>query len=160
MKSKNQVGKCYYCGKTGHLIKDCLKKISDMKQINNFSGSCKNDFHILVTRTRRDPKEWVLDFDCTFYMSPIREWFHEFIDINGGHVQMENAMNCQIKGIEKLRLMLNNNHILELNNTNYVLEFKRNLISLVELDDNYNKLIHKGLIKLNNDDQGVIYLSR
>lgn len=65
-------------------------------------------------------------------------------------------MGCQINGNGKLRLLLNNNYILELNNIIYVPEFKRNLISSGELDDQYNILIHKGLVKLNHENQEVI----
>lgn len=47
VKTKNYVRKCYYFGKARHLINDCFKKISDMKERNNIDDSiaivCKND---------------------------------------------------------------------------------------------------------------------
>lgn len=39
MKTKNHIRKYYYCRKTRHIIKDCFKKISDMKNKNNSDGS-------------------------------------------------------------------------------------------------------------------------
>lgn len=86
-----------------------------------------------MSTTKRDPKEWVLDSVCTFHMCQTREYFSKLVD-----------MSCQIKGIEKIKMLLNN-YILELNNTRYVVELKRNLISLGQLDDKYTIMIHKGL---------------
>lgn len=66
VKSKNQIRKCYYCGKTGYLIKNCFKKLSDTKEKQNFNGStaivCKGEPNIqgvvLVNTINRFPK-WV-----------------------------------------------------------------------------------------------------
>lgn len=57
-------------------------------------------------------------------------------------------MSCQIKVIGRLNLLLENNHILELAETRYVSSLQRNLISLGELDDEYNIRIHKGFTKI------------
>lgn len=47
-----------------------------MKERNNSYSSvaiaCKNDDVILVSRTRRDPNEWILDSSHTFHMCPIK----------------------------------------------------------------------------------------
>lgn len=91
VKTKNQFRKCYYYGKIGHLIKECFKKISDMKERNNSNGSaaiaCKNAYDIqgvvLVSTIRRNPKEQVLESDCTFYMCPIRIWYSKFVELDG-----------------------------------------------------------------------------
>lgn len=76
MKSKNQVKKCYYCRKTCHFIKDYFKKISYMKDRNNFDGStavmCRSGSdiqgNVLVSTTKRNPKEWVPDSDYIFHV--------------------------------------------------------------------------------------------
>lgn len=65
-------------------------------------------------------------------------------------------MSCPIEGTGKVKLLLDNNYILELENTRYVLELKRNLISLGELDEKYNINIHKGLISLTLGEKRVI----
>lgn len=163
VKSKNPVRKCYYCGKTGHIIKDCFKKISDMKDKNYHEDStaliCKNDPDIqgvvLVNTTKRDPKEWVLDSGCTFHMCPNKEYFSEFVELSEGQIQMGNDMSCLIKGIGKIKLSMNN-YILELDNCRYVPELKRNLISLGQLDDRFTIVIQNGLLRLKQGNKTVI----
>lgn len=61
---------------------------------------------------------------------------------------MDNDMSYQIKWIWKLNLSLNNNHVLKLNETRFVLELQRNLISLGELDEKRDMRIHRGFMKL------------
>ncbi|XP_022850562.1 uncharacterized protein LOC111372436 [Olea europaea var. sylvestris] len=39
---------------------------------------------VLVNTINRNPNEWVLDFGCTFHMCPIKDWFSDFVDLNGG----------------------------------------------------------------------------
>lgn len=78
------------------LIKICFKKISNMKEKLNSDGSaaiaCNNKFDIqgvvLVTATKRNPKDRVLNSGCSIHVCPIKEWFTKFDDRNGGQVQM------------------------------------------------------------------------
>ncbi|XP_022864054.1 uncharacterized protein LOC111384065, partial [Olea europaea var. sylvestris] len=93
-------------------------------------------------------------------MCPLKEWFSEFVDLNGGQIQMRNDISCQIEGIGKVKLLLDNNYALELENIRYVPELKRNLISLGELDEKYNIYIHKGLISLTLGEKRVISSSK
>lgn len=85
---------------------------------------CYNEFEVqgvvIVTSTKRSPKELVLDSGCSFHMYPIKGWFIEFNDQNGGQVQMGNDMTYKIKGIGKINLVLENSHVLELSLTRYV----------------------------------------
>ncbi|PHT99759.1 hypothetical protein BC332_29547 [Capsicum chinense] len=37
------------------------------------------------------PDEWILDSACTYHMCPIREWFFEFQELNGGVVYMNSV---------------------------------------------------------------------
>lgn len=60
---------------------------------------------------------------------------------------MRNYMSCQIKGIEKLNLLLNNSYILELSKARYMPDLQRNLIILEEFDNEYDISIHKDSLK-------------
>lgn len=62
-KSKNEIGKYYYCGKNGYFIKECFKKIFDIKKSNSdgsISIAYNNELDILevviVTVTGKKPK--------------------------------------------------------------------------------------------------------
>lgn len=69
-------------------------------------------------------------------------------------------MSCQIKVIGRHNLLLENNHILELAETRYVSSLQRNLISLGELDDEYNIRIHKGFTKIKLNVKEAISASK
>lgn len=69
---------------------------------------------------------------------------------------MKNYMSCQIKGIEKLNLLLNNSYILELSKARYMPDLQRNLIILEEFDNEYDISIHKGFTKINLNCKEII----
>ena len=51
---------------------------------------------VLVHSTQDTHKEWILDFGCSFYMSPNYEWFQTFKEIHGGTVLLGNNKACKI----------------------------------------------------------------
>lgn len=65
-----------------------------MDNKHNSNGSAAVDFKnesdvqwvVLVNTTNTDTKEWVLDFECTFHMWPIKDWFTEVVELNVGQV--------------------------------------------------------------------------
>lgn len=155
--SKAKGKRCYFCGKMGHFIKDCIKRMDELKNSNKIEGgaalayeeAAASNGQVYVTCHSSGKDEWILDSGCTFHMTPCKKYFTEFMEVNGGQVIMGNDFSCKIKGIGKIVLKLENGYVLTLNKIRYIPSLKRNLISLGTLDDEgFNTIINKGTLIL------------
>ncbi|KAH9779095.1 hypothetical protein KPL71_007588 [Citrus sinensis] len=78
--------------------------------------------------------KWVLDSGCTFHMCPVKTYFTEYQEIDGGRVIMGNNSICRIIGIGNVSLRLHDGSTRVINQVRHVPDLKRNLISLGMLD--------------------------
>ncbi|KAL6340066.1 hypothetical protein AAG906_038901 [Vitis piasezkii] len=49
-------------------------------------------------------KEWILDSGCSFHMCPIKAWFENFKEADGGHVLLDNNKHYKILGTSTVRI--------------------------------------------------------
>ncbi|KAL5580404.1 hypothetical protein UlMin_012846 [Ulmus minor] len=98
----------------------------------------QRDRNILVVCSnaseRQSNTKWILDSGCTYHMCPNREWFKNFRKINGGKDFLGNNTSCQVIGIGDVQLKMFNGVTRLLQNVRYLLELRKNLISLGQLD--------------------------
>ena len=80
-------------------------------------------------------EEWMLDSGCSFHMSPRRDWFQEFENVDNETVYMGNNNACRVRGIGTVTLRVNIGKVAKLTRVRYIPELKRNLISLGTLDE-------------------------
>ena len=78
--------------------------------------------------------EWIMDSGCSFHMTPNKSWFEKFIELQGGSMLLGNNKPCKIQGIGSIRLKLHDWIEKIIQDVRFVLDLKRNLISLGELD--------------------------
>ncbi|KAG6406058.1 hypothetical protein SASPL_133654 [Salvia splendens] len=81
---------------------------------------------------------------CTYHMCPIREWFFDFEELNGGLVYMGNDSPCKTAGIGSIKLRNQDGSTRNLKDVWYVPQLKKNLISLGALES-------KGLVVMMRD---------
>ncbi|RVW26906.1 Glutamate receptor 2.1 [Vitis vinifera] len=79
-------------------------------------------------------KEWILDSGCSFHMCPIKAWFEDFKEANGGHVLLGNNKHCKILGTGTVKIKHYDGIERVLEDIRYIPELKMNLISLGMLD--------------------------
>ncbi|KAG6386087.1 hypothetical protein SASPL_154974 [Salvia splendens] len=77
-------------------------------------------------------------------MCPIREWFFDFEELNGGLVYMGNDSPCKTTGIGSIKLRNQDGSTRILKDVRYVPQLKKNLISLGALES-------KGLVVMMRD---------
>ena len=49
-------------------------------------------------------KEWILDSRCSFRMCPIKAWFEDFKEADGGYVLLGNNKHCKILGTGTVKI--------------------------------------------------------
>lgn len=73
--------------------------------------------------------EWIMDSSCSFYMTPNKGWFEELKLQDGGMVLLGDK-TCKVARIGFVRIKMHDGIETLLNDVRYVLELKRNLVSL------------------------------
>lgn len=160
--------KCYYCGKSIHLINDCFKKTNSLGSGSNhdngtfaiatFDKEESVDIRVAyVSSIERSDKDWVLNSSCFFHISLNISWFSDFSNLSDGFCKTREQWFLPSKGIGNIVLKLKNTQLLRLNHTRYVPFLRRNLISLGALDDEEYHIeikndfanIIKNLLKIN-----------
>ena len=72
---------------------------------------------------------WIMDSGCSFHMYPNREWFQDLTKTDGT-VLLGNNKSCNIRGVGNVFLRLQDGSVKMLLDVRFILEVKRNLISL------------------------------
>ena len=90
-------------------------------------------------------------------MSPYKNYFSDYQEIDGGKVMMGNNAVCRIIGIGTMNLKLKNGEIWELREVRHVLDLKRNLISLGMVDQNgFSIKLESGKLMISNGTRTVL----
>ncbi|KAL8553934.1 hypothetical protein ACS0TY_002262 [Phlomoides rotata] len=146
-KSTTKTRKCFKCHEPGHMIKDCPQKNHD-KQNNNEHANivfgqenfgevhmvtepCVNSVHSIGMNRH----EWLIDSGCSYHMSPFKELFTSFENIQHGFVSMANDKNCDVLGIGNITLSFSSGVAYTLKNVRYVSALCNNLMSCAALED-------------------------
>ena len=156
---KLEKDECAYCHKKGHWKKDCpLLQNKDKNDSNaNVAHDCDEDFDFALTSSLFvcHSNEWALDLACTFHMCPKKEWFYNREELELGLVIIGNDQTCDILGKGKINLKLHDGTVHFLNEVRYVLDLKRNLISVglleskgfkVAMENGTLKVLHGALV--------------
>ncbi|GJY59135.1 RNA-directed DNA polymerase, eukaryota [Tanacetum coccineum] len=78
-------------------------------------------------------------------------YFFDFLEYDGGSVQLGDNKECKIRGIGKVRIQLKDGSSFMLHNVSYIPELKRNLISLGTLEkEGYTVKLQSGKVKVIN----------
>ena len=147
---------CYYCGKKGHLKKQCYKFKNDKKKgkVTESKGSSEdvnvskvvdsedellvvssNDTQVLKHTEKSCMHDWIIDSGASFHVTPFRELFCRFTAGRHGVVFLGNDHACHIIGIGDIQLVLSNGSQLMLSDVRYIPDIRQNLISTGQLDD-------------------------
>ncbi|KAH1082623.1 hypothetical protein J1N35_022384 [Gossypium stocksii] len=71
---------------------------------------------------------------CSFHMCPNKDWLSTYNSVEGGVVRMGNGSASKVIDIGIVQIMMHDETIRTLSDFRYVLDLKRNLISLGNLD--------------------------
>ncbi|GKC99832.1 hypothetical protein Tco_1170107 [Tanacetum coccineum] len=125
------------------LKKDCPKKNKKKstgfvkKNVEQGSGMHSEGYDngdLLMAVSEERFLEWIMDSGDSFHMTPRRDFLFDFKEFNGGTVLLGDNRACAIMGIGKVRVQMKDGSSFVLENVCYILDSKRNLISLGTLD--------------------------
>ncbi|GKC41626.1 retrovirus-related pol polyprotein from transposon TNT 1-94, partial [Tanacetum coccineum] len=143
---------------SGEASKDCPKR-NKKKSTGFVKKNAGQDFgmhsegydndDLLMAVTEERFLEWIMDFGGSFHMTPRRDFLFDFKEFNDGMVLLDDNRACAIMGTRKVRVQMKNGSSFVLENVHYVLELKRNLISLGTLDqEGYTVKLQNGRVKV------------
>ncbi|GJR60183.1 retrotransposon protein, putative, ty1-copia subclass [Tanacetum coccineum] len=124
------------------------------------SGSTYDDSEVMMVMSTQAQAllDLIMDSGCSYHMTPRLDILFDFLECDGGSVQLGDNRECKIRGIGKVRLQLKDGSSFVLHNVRYIPELKRNLISLGTLEkEGYTVKMQSGKIKVIN---GLINGSR
>ncbi|KAG8473064.1 hypothetical protein CXB51_035003 [Gossypium anomalum] len=171
-KYSNRGKTCNFYKKEGHIKSKCYKLQNKIKreaanqkgkQPENFGEADVvedyNDGELLVTfvNDSKVSEEWILDFGCTFDMSPNRDWLTTYEIMSEGVVLMGNNALCKIEGVGTIKVKMFDGVVRTLTDVRHVPELKRNLILLSTLDSKgYRYAAESGVLKISKGSLVVI----
>ena len=95
---------------------------------------------------------WILDFSCTFHMTPNRDWFFTYEPVHKGVVFMGNNASCKVEGIGTICIKKFDGVVPTRGDIGHVPDLKRNLISLSTLNaKGYKYTGEGGVLKISKE---------
>ena len=157
-------GKCHYCGKSGHMAKECRKKEKDEKDGTSRSSSKGKDavnmseaeLELFIAieevcssaQASKSDDSWVLDSGATRHMTSKKEWLHSLRPLRESiNVTVGNNAKCPVEGSGTVSFTTLNGETKKLSEVLYVPQIKRNLISVAAITDR--------ALKVNFDSKGA-----
>ena len=93
--------------------------------------------------------EWLCDSARSFHMCFRKEWFFNFIELDGGVVYLADNQPCKIAGIGSISLKNHDGSTRVLTDVRYILKLEKNLISLGTLESKgFTIIMQNGILKV------------
>ncbi|GJZ83325.1 hypothetical protein Tco_0648498 [Tanacetum coccineum] len=102
-RSKSRGGrlKCYICQSENHLKRNFPKNnrkkstcyIKKYEQPSS-SGSTYDDSEVMMVMSAHAMLDWIMDSGCSYHMTPKLDIFFDFLECDGGSVQLDDNRRC------------------------------------------------------------------
>ncbi|KAL0431218.1 UNVERIFIED_CONTAM: Retrovirus-related Pol polyprotein from transposon TNT 1-94 [Sesamum radiatum] len=108
-----------------------------------------NDRDMLSVSTNQFVDAWILDSECSYHITPNREWFTSYKSGNSDSVYLGDDRCCSIVGVGDVRIKMYDGTVRTLCDVRHIPDLKKNLISL--------RTFHKnGFIPKADEDRKII----
>ncbi|KAH6771300.1 hypothetical protein C2S52_016103 [Perilla frutescens var. hirtella] len=154
-KSRKGSRKCYNRYESGHCAKECPKPKRNNKNNNSNEsnmtnvatgdklGDCyivtdSNSLSINSVNSVSDSMsefEWLLYSGCTYHITPFKNLFYTFKQVENDFVYMANEKKCKVVGIGDVCLKIENGFAITLRNVRYVPDLCYKFLSRAALEE-------------------------
>ena len=121
---KKPKGKCFKCGQKGHWKQNCpqIAKKQGMGNLNVVEACLVENYN----------DKWIIDSGATNHVCYSLQWFRQtsLVGQEQRFLRLGNGEHVSVKALGQVELFFNNDRTLCLVDCLYVLDFKRNLISV------------------------------
>jgi hypothetical protein len=149
---------CEYCGKPGHLAKDCYRRKNHesnqryKRHNGNFvhkDTSVNDGFKNIklfiseaaLSAETDDENAWFIDSGASTHMSCHKEWYDEYYEnIDGTHIYLGDNRSHKVQGYGVISVNLPNGQLRQIHDVMYVPGIKKNLIYVSTITDNNLKV--------------------
>ncbi|GJS22293.1 retrovirus-related pol polyprotein from transposon TNT 1-94 [Tanacetum coccineum] len=131
-RSKSRGGrlKCYICQSEDHLKRNCPK--NNRKKSTGYakkdeqpssSGSTYDDSEVMMVMSTQAQAllDLIMDSGCSYHMTPRLDILFDFLECDGGSVQLGDNRECKIRGIGNVRIQLKDGSTFVLHNVRVIL---------------------------------------
>ncbi|GJX74478.1 retrovirus-related pol polyprotein from transposon TNT 1-94 [Tanacetum coccineum] len=123
------------------------------------SGSTYKDSEVMMVMSAQAQAllDWIMDSGCSYHITPKLDILSDFLECDGGSVQLGDNRECKIRGIGKVMIQLRDRSSFVLHNVRCIPELKRNLISLGTLEkEGFTVKLQSGKVKVINGSRVVL----
>ncbi|GJR62169.1 hypothetical protein Tco_1504331 [Tanacetum coccineum] len=126
-----------------------LQKMTEAKG----DGGKKQQIQVLYMSVRGSFEEglsqdWIMDSGGSYHITYRRDYFVDFEEYDGGNIMLGDGRECRIRGTGKVQVQMRDGSSFVLDNVRYVLELRRNMISLGTLEkEGFTVKMQSGKIK-------------
>ena len=128
---------CNYCKKPGHFVATCPKlegRRRDPKQASASTAEksdTESDTDVFTTSGSSGKSNlWLIDSGASYHMTPDRNCFSTYHEIDGGEVLMGNDASCRMIGVGSVKVRMFNGVIRTITDVRLVPDLRRSLKSI------------------------------
>lgn len=136
-KSKGKYSRdtCNYCKEKGHWKANCPKlKNKGKAAVAETDSASDGDFSLTVCCSAYSGDQWILDSGASHHMTPCREYFDTYEQVEDGQVTLANDNVCSRAGVGTIKFRMHDGTIRVLEDVWHVPKLSKSLISLMALD--------------------------
>ena len=103
--------KCFHCGKLGHKISECRKRLAGEKEKSQAKLASERDaaFAAKYDASTAEEDKWYVDSGATQHISSRKEWFHKYEEIPSRHIYLADGRAIVARGVGTIHVKLNVN---------------------------------------------------
>ncbi|GJV66827.1 zinc finger, CCHC-type containing protein [Tanacetum coccineum] len=104
---------------------------------------------VMMAMSVEELLDWIMDSGSSYYITYRRDYVVDFKEYDGGNILLGDGRECRVRGTCKVQVQMRDGSSFVLDNVRYVLELRRNLISLGTLEkEGFTVKMQSGKIKV------------
>ncbi|GKC72814.1 hypothetical protein Tco_1118697 [Tanacetum coccineum] len=126
--------------------------------VSGFRADRYDNADVMMVMSAEKLLGWIMYSGGSYHMTYIRDYLVHFEEYDGGNVLLGDGRECRVQGTGNVRVHMRDGSSFVLNNVRYVLELRRNLISLGTLEkEGFTMKMQSGRVKILKDGSQEVH---